>query len=78
MPRDILLADGRSVEVDCLSCALTSGLITPTGGVIFESSNFHVHQMLHTQLEDLSLSHLSVIFIVSMSLPKKNRVNICR
>ncbi|MCM3633652.1 MULTISPECIES: HIT family protein [Paenibacillus] len=44
MPREILLADGRSVEVDCLSCALTSGLITPTGGVIFESSNFHVHQ----------------------------------
>jgi diadenosine tetraphosphate (Ap4A) HIT family hydrolase len=44
MPRQITLADGRSVEVECLSCALTSGLITPTGGVIFESDLFHVHQ----------------------------------
>lgn len=44
MPRQITLADGRTVEVDCLSCALTSRLITPTGGVIYESNNFHVHQ----------------------------------
>jgi len=44
MARTIVLADGRSVEVDCLSCALTSGLITPTGGVIYESSLFHIHQ----------------------------------
>lgn len=44
MPRQITLADGRTVEVNCLSCALTSGLITPTGGVIYESNNFHVHQ----------------------------------
>ena len=44
MPRLITLADGRSVEVECVSCALTSGLISSTGGVIFESSNFHVHQ----------------------------------
>lgn len=44
MPREIVLADGRSVEVECLSCALTSGLITPTGGVIYESSLFHIHQ----------------------------------
>lgn len=44
MPLQIALADGRTVEVDCLSCALTSGLITPTGGVIYESSNFHIHQ----------------------------------
>lgn len=44
MPRQITLADGRSVEVECLSCALTSGLIEPTGGVIYESSNFNVHQ----------------------------------
>lgn len=44
MPRQFTLADGRKVEVDCLSCALTSGLITPTGGVIYESNNFHVHQ----------------------------------
>ncbi|MDQ0060061.1 HIT family protein [Paenibacillus harenae] len=44
MPRQITLADGRVVEVECLSCALTSGLIDPTGGVIYESSLFHVHQ----------------------------------
>jgi diadenosine tetraphosphate (Ap4A) HIT family hydrolase len=44
MPRQITLADGRLVEVECLSCALTGGLIAPTGGVIYESSNFHVHQ----------------------------------
>ena len=44
MPRKIVLVDGRSVEVDCLSCALTSGLIAPTGGVIYESSQFHIHQ----------------------------------
>ncbi|MGN7358478.1 HIT family protein [Paenibacillus sp. SAF-054] len=44
MPRQITLGDGRTVEVECISCALTSGMITPPGGVIFESSNFHVHQ----------------------------------
>lgn len=44
MPRQITLADGRTVEVECLSCALTSGLIAPTGGVIYESRHFHVHQ----------------------------------
>ncbi|WP_314588630.1 diadenosine tetraphosphate hydrolase [Paenibacillus terrigena] len=44
MARIITLADGRSIEVDCLSCALTSGLIQPTGGVIYESSRFHIHQ----------------------------------
>ncbi|WP_159888699.1 HIT family protein [Paenibacillus puerhi] len=44
MSRQIILADGRTVEVECLSCALTSGVITPTGGVIFESKHFHVHQ----------------------------------
>lgn len=44
MPRQITLSDGRLVEVDCLSCALTSGMIEPTGGVIYESEQFHVHQ----------------------------------
>ncbi|WP_435921381.1 HIT family protein [Paenibacillus sp. DYY-L-2] len=44
MPRQITMADGRTVEAECLSCALTSGLIMPTGGVIFESELFHVHQ----------------------------------
>ncbi|HYF02640.1 MAG TPA: diadenosine tetraphosphate hydrolase [Patescibacteria group bacterium] len=44
MAKQITLADGRTLEVECLSCALTSGLIEPTGGVIYESQNFHVHQ----------------------------------
>lgn len=44
MPRQITLADGRTIEVDCLSCALTRGLIAPTGGGIYESDLFHVHQ----------------------------------
>lgn len=44
MSRMITFADGRTVEVDCLSCALTSGLIPTTGEVIYESDAFHVHQ----------------------------------
>jgi len=42
--RIITLADGRRVEVQCLSCAITSGLVEPTGGVIKETKHFHVHQ----------------------------------
>lgn len=38
------LADGRVVDVECLSCALTGGLIEPTGGVIYEEKYFHAHQ----------------------------------
>lgn len=44
MSRTIKLADGRTLEVECLSCALSSGLIEPTGGVIVETKHFHVHQ----------------------------------
>lgn len=44
MARSIKLADGRTVEVECLSCALTGGLIQPTGGVIVETDLFHAHQ----------------------------------
>ncbi|MEW9079597.1 HIT family protein [Terrisporobacter glycolicus] len=44
MTRKITLADGRKLEVECLSCAITSGLIEPTGGVIIETEHFHVHQ----------------------------------
>lgn len=42
--RTITLADGRTVEVECLSCALTSGLVEPDGGVIGETAYFHAHQ----------------------------------
>jgi diadenosine tetraphosphate (Ap4A) HIT family hydrolase len=42
--RRISLSNGQVVEVDCLSCALTSGLIQPDGGVVYETDYFHAHQ----------------------------------
>ncbi|WP_045522643.1 HIT family protein [Neobacillus niacini] len=42
--RTITLSNGKTVEVECLSCALTSGLIEPDGGVIIETEHFHAHQ----------------------------------
>lgn len=44
MTRKITTGDGRTIEVECLSCAITSGLIEPTGGVIIETKHFHAHQ----------------------------------
>ncbi|MFC7687075.1 HIT family protein [Ureibacillus sp. GCM10028918] len=42
--RKITLSNGKIVEVECLSCALTSGLIEPDGGVVLETEYFHAHQ----------------------------------
>jgi len=42
--RTITLSNGQIAEVECLSCALTSGLIEPQGGVIYETDYFHAHQ----------------------------------
>lgn len=42
--RKITLSNGKTVEVECLSCALTSGLIEPDGGIIVETEHFHAHQ----------------------------------
>ncbi|MBV7506655.1 diadenosine tetraphosphate hydrolase [Bacillus sp. sid0103] len=42
--RKITLSNGNTVEVECLSCALTSGLIEPDGGVVYETDYFHAHQ----------------------------------
>ncbi|MEO2077051.1 MAG: diadenosine tetraphosphate hydrolase [Bacillus sp. (in: firmicutes)] len=42
--RKITLSNGTTVEVECLSCALTSGLIEPDGGVVIETEHFHAHQ----------------------------------
>ncbi|WP_339148885.1 MULTISPECIES: diadenosine tetraphosphate hydrolase [unclassified Sutcliffiella] len=42
--RQITLSNGTKVEVECLSCALTSGLIEPDGGVVLETEHFHAHQ----------------------------------
>lgn len=32
------------MEVECLSCAVTSGLIEPDGGTVVETDYFHAHQ----------------------------------
>jgi diadenosine tetraphosphate (Ap4A) HIT family hydrolase len=42
--RQITLSNGKQVEVACLSCALTSGLIEPDGGVVLETAYFHAQQ----------------------------------
>lgn len=42
--RTITLSNGNTVEVECLSCALTSGMIDPDGGVVVETDHFHAHQ----------------------------------
>lgn len=42
--RKITLSNGNTVEVECLSCALTSGLVEPDGGVVIETEHFHAHQ----------------------------------
>lgn len=42
--RKITLSNGKTVEVECLSCALTTGVIEPDGGVVIESEHFHAHQ----------------------------------
>ncbi|WP_453996116.1 hypothetical protein [Bacillus nitroreducens] len=44
MERKIILSNGKTVEVNCLSCAITSGLVQPDGGVVFETEYFHAHQ----------------------------------
>ncbi|MED3933413.1 diadenosine tetraphosphate hydrolase [Priestia megaterium] len=42
--RNITLSNGKTFEVECLSCAITQGLITPDGGVVIETEYFHAHQ----------------------------------
>ncbi|PAE36310.1 HIT family protein [Bacillus sp. 7884-1] len=51
--RTITLSNGKTVEVECLSCALTSGLIEPDGGVIIETKYFHAHQDVAYPIEGL-------------------------
>ena len=51
--RKITLSNGKTVEVECLSCALISGLIEPDGGVIFETEHFHAHQDVAYPIEGL-------------------------
>ncbi|OCA87561.1 diadenosine tetraphosphate hydrolase [Bacillus sp. FJAT-27225] len=42
--RRMTLATGETVEVACLSCAITGGIIKPEGGTLIESQYFHAHQ----------------------------------
>lgn len=42
--KNITLSNGTTVEVECLSCALTSGIIEPDGGAVYETEHFHAHQ----------------------------------
>ena len=42
--RKITLSNGETVEVECLSCAITNGLVEPDGGVVIETDYFHAHQ----------------------------------
>ena len=42
--RKITLSNGETAEVDCLSCALTSGAVEPEGGTVIETEHFHAHQ----------------------------------
>ena len=42
--RTVTLANGKTVEVECLSCALVNGLIEPEGGIVVETEHFHAHQ----------------------------------
>jgi len=42
--RKITLSNGKTVEVECLSCTLTGGQIEPDGGGIVETEHFHAHQ----------------------------------
>lgn len=51
--RKITLSNGKMVEVECLSCALTSGEVEAEGGVIVESEYFHAHQDVAYPIEGL-------------------------
>lgn len=42
--KKIILSNGEAIEVPCLSCAITSGMIQPDGGTIVETKYFHAHQ----------------------------------
>lgn len=50
---EITLSNGKTVEFDCLSCALTSGLVEPDGGVVLETEYFHAHQDVASPIKGL-------------------------
>ncbi|MDQ0417463.1 diadenosine tetraphosphate (Ap4A) HIT family hydrolase [Croceifilum oryzae] len=42
--KNITLADGRIITVNCLSCSIVTGEVKPNGGTIYETKFFHAHQ----------------------------------
>ncbi|NRD80227.1 diadenosine tetraphosphate hydrolase [Bacillus sp. BRMEA1] len=51
--RTITLSNGFTIDVECLSCSLTSGMHQPDGGVIIETEHFHAHQDVAYPIEGL-------------------------
>ena len=51
--RKITLANNKTIEVECLSCAITSGEVEPDGGTIIETEFFHAHQDVAYPIEGL-------------------------
>ncbi|WP_273847863.1 hypothetical protein [Halalkalibacter alkalisediminis] len=49
------MSNGKTVEVGCLSCALTSRLIQSGGGVYFETEYFHANQDIEYPIMGLIL-----------------------
>jgi diadenosine tetraphosphate (Ap4A) HIT family hydrolase len=63
--KTVILANGETVEVECLSCAITHGMIEPVGGTIIETDFFHAHQDVAYPIKGLiilaSKRHLSCL-----------------
>lgn len=76
MSPSITLADGRILEVECLSCALVSGVVPPVGGVIFESAHFHVHQDVAYPIRGLVIIAAKRHLYCLDNLPKWNKMNL--
>lgn len=51
--RKITLSNNNTIEVECLSCAITSGQVKPDGGTIIETRFFHAHQDVAYPIEGL-------------------------
>ncbi|MFD9627254.1 HIT family protein [Peribacillus muralis] len=54
----IVLSNGKTIDVVCLSCAITGGLIEPDGGVIIDTEYFHAHQDVANPLILASKRHI--------------------
>ncbi|WP_309240467.1 MULTISPECIES: hypothetical protein [Caldibacillus] len=55
--RKITLSNGQTVEVECLSCALTSGVMEPDVRVITETEYFHAPQDVAYPIKGLVINY---------------------